>query len=303
MSTEFADEDTGTAGLFEDPEGYYPPTPPPTMQSHTLRSGRTINLHLVGYSPLEAHHLWNGSRVVADFFESHLEEVQGRTFLELGAGAGLPSIVAGLLGARKVVVTDFPDADLVATMWRNVREAGLAADSADASALTPDGVDGRHEGVDTREKGDGRIDGNCDDDDDGIVIPQGYVWGGDPAPLLAMLPADVSGQRPAGFDTLILADLVFRHSEHGRLVDSIESTMRRRRGSKAFVFFTSYRPWLQQKDLAFFDVARERGFEVEKVLERKMDKPLFEDDPGDKDILKTVTGFTVRWPSVKCEDG
>jgi nicotinamide N-methyltransferase len=23
---------------------------------------------------------------------------------------------------------------------------------------------------------------------------------------------------------------------------------------------------------------------------------LFEEDPGDKDILKTVTGWTLRWP-------
>ena len=44
--------------LFEDPEDYYPPTPPPTTQTYTTGWGDVITLHLVGHSPLEAHHLW-----------------------------------------------------------------------------------------------------------------------------------------------------------------------------------------------------------------------------------------------------
>jgi nicotinamide N-methyltransferase len=115
--------------------------------------------------------------------------------------------------------------------------------------------------------------------------------------LLARLP---DGRK--GFDVLILADLLFRHSEHGKLADTIAATLSKKKGSKAYVFFTSYRPWLQHKDLAFFDVVRERGFVVEKIIERKMDKPLFENDPGDEDVLKTVTGWTVAWPGDKCEE-
>ena len=44
--------------MFEDPADYYPPTPPPTSQTYTTTSGDIITLHLVGHSPLEAHHLW-----------------------------------------------------------------------------------------------------------------------------------------------------------------------------------------------------------------------------------------------------
>ena len=50
--------------------------------------------------------------------------------------------------------------------------------------------------------------------------------------------------------------------------------------SRAFVFFTPYRPWLLEKDLAFFDLAREAGFTVEKTFEKVMDKVMFEKDPG-----------------------
>jgi nicotinamide N-methyltransferase len=259
------------ASLFADPEDYYPPTPPPTTQTHTLASGQTLTLHLVGSSPLEAHHLWNGSRVCADFFEADpASTVRGRTVLEVGAGAGLPSLAAALLGAEKVVVTDFPDVDLVNNLWKNVGEAGLL----------PDGGHG----------------GDRDEWERGRIVADGFVWGADPQPLLARLP----GGRD-GFDVLILADLLFRHSEHGKLADTIEQTMARRKESRAYVFFTSYRPWLQHKDLNFFDLVRERGFVVEKILERKMDKPLFENDPGDEDVLKTVTGWAVTWPEDKWE--
>ncbi|KAK2056206.1 nicotinamide N-methyltransferase [Colletotrichum caudatum] len=279
--SDVADGDTGD--LFADPEDYYPPTPPPTTQTHTLSSGRVLTLHLVGYSPTEAHHLWNGSRVVSDYFEADPARVRGRTVLELGAGAGLPSLTAGILGARRVVVSDFPDVDIVQTMQKNVDEAG--------------GLEG-------------------------VVVPKGYVWGADVAPLLEII-AEPEREQPAGaggrneettttttttagsssssggkkkFDVLVLADLLFRHSEHGKLVDTIWGAMARERGAVAYVFFTSYRPWLRHKDLAFFDVARGRGLVVEQVLETKMERPLFEGDPGDVEVQKTVSGFEVRWP-------
>lgn len=95
---------------------------------------------------------------------------------------------------------------------------------------------------------------------------------------------------------LILADLLFRHSEHGALVKTIKETMRPGRDSVAYVFFTSYRPWKQALDMRFFDIAREAGLVVEQVEERRLEKPLFENDPGDVEVQKTVKGFAVRWP-------
>ncbi|RKU48658.1 nicotinamide n-methyltransferase [Coniochaeta pulveracea] len=257
-----ADDNVDTS-LFDEPEDYYPPTPPPTVSTHTLQSGQVLNLHLVGHSPLEAHHLWNGSRVCSDFFEaSPSTTVQNRTVLEIGAGAGLPSITAAILGAKKVVVTDYPDPDLVVNLWKNCEEAGL-------------------------------LPADQKDWEDGKIVADGFVWGADPTPLLK--------RAPGGFDVLILADLLFRHTEHGNMVKSIRDTLRKGRDAKAYVFFSSYRPWLQHKDLAFFDLVREKGLVVEKILERKMDRPLFENDPGDEEVLKTVTGWVVTWPESEWE--
>lgn len=352
--------------LFVEPEGYFPPTPPPTTQTYTLlptttlpyspsssssptsSPNRTITLHLVGYSPTEAHHLWNGARVIAEYFEADPALVRGRTVLELGAAAGLPSLVAAVLGARRVVMTDYPDVEIVQTMWRNIDECGLLprrrrnrkeenktaalpsttttttttsnGSAAAAAAAAPSG-DAASSPVPApgskqlRQNGDDN-GGEEEEEDQDIILAKGYVWGADPTPLLACLPDDSSPSSPSTqtqtqatltpttttttpnkkFDVLILADLLFRHSEHGHLLDTVRDTLAPA-GGKAFVFFTSYRPWLRHKDLAFFDLARERGFVVEKLLEKKMDRPMFEDDPGDEEVRKTCTGWVVRWPS------
>lgn len=258
-------EDYDMSGLMEDPEDFYPPTPPPTQQVYNMRSGKQITLHLVGASPTEAHVLWNGAKFISDYFEDNPDRVRGKTVLELGAASGLPSLVAGILGANKIVMTDYPDLDLVINMQKNIDECD--------------------ETVEPK----GRIAE--------IIDAEGFVWGGDPAPLLARLPQGAEGDEKAKFDVLVLADLLFRHKEHPDLVKTIRETMRVAPESVAYVFFTSYRPWKRELDLKFFDVAREAGFEVVQVAEKKLDQPLFENDPGDLDVQKTVSGFTVKWPA------
>lgn len=103
---------------------------------------------------------------------------------------------------------------------------------------------------------------------------QGYLWGAPVEELTKHLSSE------QGFDVLILADLLFNHSEHEKLVKSVQLTLKKSPTSKAYVFFTPYRPWLFEKDMAFFDLARESGFTVTKTFEKIMDKVMFEEDPG-----------------------
>ena len=79
---------------------------------------------------------------------------------------------------------------------------------------------------------------------------------------------------------MILADLLFNHSEHAKLVFSVTQTLKKSSDARALVFFTPYRPWLLEKDLAFFDLAKEAGFSVNQILEKVMDKVMFDEDPG-----------------------
>lgn len=260
------DVDYGFDGLMDDPEDFYPPTPPHKEEMFTMKSGKAITLRLVGSSPTEAHIVWNGSKMISDFFEDDPSRVRGRTVLELGAASGLPCLVAAILGARKVVMTDYPDPDIVSVMQKNIDACDETVDPRGRIATAVDAV--------------------------------GFVWGADSEPLLARLDQEKGGER---FDVLILADLLFRHSEHGALVKTIRETLRRAADSVAYVFFTSYRPWKKAADEKFFDIAREQGFLVEQVAERRLDKPLFDNDPGDLDVQKTVRGFAVRWPAAACE--
>jgi len=244
--------DEETLDLFQEPANYYPPSPPPTTATHTLLSGQTLTVQLVGHNPLWGHHLWQAGRIISTYFESRSHFIQNKLVLELGAGAGLPSLVCALLGAKKVVVTDYPDPELVENLRYNIEHC----------------ID-----VGKRDH----------------IVAEGYIWGADPSQLLTHIEDNNK------FDILILADLLFNHSEHGKLILTIQQTLSRSPDAAAYVFFTPYRPWLFDKDMAFFELVKEAGFGVQKILEEKMERVMFENDRGDEELRRTVFGYLVKW--------
>ena len=162
--------------------------------------------------------------------------------------------MAAILGAQKVVVTDYPDAELIENLAQNITTCSLLPRPATT------------------------------------LVAEGYLWGSSTSRVLSHLPSP--DQR---FNVLLLADLVFNHSCHDALVSTILQTLARTSEARALVFFTPYRPWLLEKDMAFFDVCRDKGLEVEKVLEEVMEKVMFENDRGDELLRRTVFGYQVRW--------
>ncbi|OAK95544.1 hypothetical protein IQ06DRAFT_60653 [Phaeosphaeriaceae sp. SRC1lsM3a] len=253
MSSEAEDEGID---LFQEPTGFYEPEKQATYASHQLLSGKELTVRLVGHNPLWGHHLWNAGRTTSTYLEEHAAAlVQNKTVLELGAGAGLPSLVCALNGAKQVVVTDYPDAELIDNLRYNIDHCSLLSSPPH-------------------------------------IVAEGYLWG---APV-----EDVVKHLPDGaetFDVLILADLLFNHSEHAKLIKTVQITLTKSPEAKAYVFFTPYRPWLLQKDLAFFDLAKKAGFEVEKTFEKVMEKVMFEEDPGDELLRRTVYGYELSWSS------
>lgn len=136
--SDIEDDSFADAGLFEEPKDFYKPLPPPTVATFErtaayVRPGEpsTLDVHLVGSSPLWGHLLWNAGKATTDYIDKNREDlVTDKTVLELGAGAGLPSLVASL-SARHTVITDYPDPDLVANLELNRTSAGLSQEHQD----------------------------------------------------------------------------------------------------------------------------------------------------------------------------
>lgn len=248
-----SDDDAETLDIFNEPKDYYVPEKPATFTSYTTKHGDTISLRLVGHNPLWGHLLWNAGQVIARYVEDNaMTLIKGKVVLELGAGAGLPSLICVKEGAEKVVVTDYPDAELIENLQYNI------------------------EHITSQQQNQ--------------IVAKGYLWGNDVQPLLEEL--DASEQ---SFDILILADILFNHSEHEKLVLTIQKTLRKDFDARALVFFTPYRPWLLKKDMHFFDLAREAGFKVKKLFEHVMDKVMFPEDRGDETLRRTVFAYEVYW--------
>lgn len=72
---------------------------------------------------LFSHFLWNAGLQLAEFIEEDEKHwgVKGEKVLELGAGTGLAGIVSALMGARGVVVTDYPAPEVLANIGANIK--------------------------------------------------------------------------------------------------------------------------------------------------------------------------------------
>lgn len=189
---------------------------------------------------MEGDLLWNAGRTSSLYLEEKAAElVEGKSVLEIGAAAGVPSIVSAIKGASTVVMTDYPDPDLVQNMREN-------ASSSKSLLSSPESL-----------------------------CVEGYRWGDPVEPLFSHLPPG-----SAGFDLLIMADVIYSHREHHNLIKTMHKTLKRTPESVALVVFTPYQPLVLPKIANFFPLAEKSGFQVTKIFEKVMDKLLFEHDPG-----------------------
>lgn len=264
-TTPSTDSDTNietSFDMFQEPEDFYPSEPEPTFidfhrNSKFIQSPdepATINLRLVGKSPLWGHLLWNAGKLTTDYLDEHRDVlVRGKTVLELGAAAALPSIVAAL-SADKVVVTDYPDPELIENIRYNIINGGLPKDIVQKVSVL------------------------------------GYIWGNDVSEILE--PIQDGSESKKKFDLMILSDLIFNHSEHTKLIRSMDEALAP--DGKALVVFSPHRPKLYNKDLAFFDLAKElANFEVVEKFEKDY-MPMFEEDEETKELRGKAFGYILQ---------
>jgi nicotinamide N-methyltransferase len=208
--------------------------------------------------------------------EIHIDKyLREKRVLEFGAGGSVPSLVAGVVNAQgqvdrkgkgkgRVISTDYPDDSLLENIRGNVRRNGL----------------------------------------EGSVEVEGFVWGRKCDGILEHLKGDNVQQEEEDddlkFDTLLLSDLIFNHSQHIPLIHSMMHLIRPHTG-RALVFHSHHLPQWRRRDLHFFRLAKNRGFSVTKVLEEKRGVQ-FEKDAGDKEVRERVWGWELKWDGVMREE-
>ena len=70
---------------------------------------------------LFATHLWSGSRLIAQFvLRLKREELINKTCVEMGSGAGLPSLACLRKGCSRVIATDYPAEKVLKTLELNL---------------------------------------------------------------------------------------------------------------------------------------------------------------------------------------
>lgn len=247
--------------IFAVPEDFLPPPEEShfvTFERDGDRSPSTIELKLVGKSPLWGHLLWNAGKYTAKYLDKHAETlVKGKKVLELGAAAGLPSIICGVNNALKVICTDYPDPDLLSHIQYNVDHC---------------------EGLDASK-----------------VVVEGFIWGHDVTPLCydhlseSELPTEIKEEDK--FDLIIMSDLVFNHTEHAKLLNNCRTALKQT--GCCLVVFSPHRPHLLENDLAFFTLCEDFDFKAEKI-EQVSYKPMFEEDEETAEIRSRVYCFELK---------
>jgi len=224
------------------------------MTGEKFRSGWLERIHF-GVTTCPG---WNAALELASILETNRDLYVGRNVLELGAGGGLPSIVAVKNGAQKVVATDYPDADLIENLAYNVS---------------------RNLEVEERKR----------------VDVQGYIWGKSVHSLLEALSLPTQSSK---FDLIILSDLIFNHSQHDTLLKTCELVISPNTPQAStpdpcvLVFYTHHRPHLAHRDMQFFTKAKERGWTCTEIFTKTF-PPMFPEDPGEESIRSTVHGWKL----------
>ncbi|KAG2067284.1 hypothetical protein BDR04DRAFT_1129677 [Suillus decipiens] len=251
------EEDFSLGDVFTEPPR--PPTPPPTFATYTRRNTfPDLKIRLVGSHPLWAHHLWNAALAFASYIDSNPEIARNRCVLELGAGGGLPGLVAVQNGAKKVVLTDYPEAALIDNLKFNTRQN-----------LSPDEQD--------------------------HVETQGYIWGHPVDNIMRALPKDTStGFHLIILSDLIFNhsqhDALLKSCDMcltSRSASDDASTT-----PCVLVFYSHHRPRLADRDLEFFSKAQAAGWVCEEIITHKY-SPMFPEDPGEEEVRATVHGWRM----------
>jgi nicotinamide N-methyltransferase len=202
---------------------------------------------------LFSHYLWNSSLMLAEFVEAgclELElvrslgsgrqdragektfDVRGLETLELGAGTALPSTLAALLGASRVVVTDYPAPPIMEVLRKNVA-CNTQPGFSPTNSVSPS------------------------------ILVEGHAWGDLETPFAL-------GHK-ASFDRIFVCDCLWTTWQHANLCRSISWFMKDGDESRAWIVAGFHTGRHSMAGFFEPQLLADAGLEVEHVWERDCD--------------------------------
>ncbi|SPO23257.1 related to NNT1 - putative nicotinamide N-methyltransferase [Ustilago trichophora] len=195
---------------------------PPSTRKATLRYKIAQNSGT--NTKLFAHHQWDAGLYLADLIAEHSSvkaqgkqradsfvDVRGKTVVELGAGTGLPGLVACVMGAERTVITDYPDPHVIENLLGNLDLALLPRKcrKSNASERQPNP---RY--LQARER----------------VRVIGLGWGNDNEESLVLAASSTPSNEltELGYDLVLAADVLWVSSAHPLLIHSIRKLLKRK---------------------------------------------------------------------------
>ncbi len=183
---------------------------------------------------LFAHHQWDAGLYLADLIAEQsfvptqsqaasevalgkqrdaFADVRGKAVVELGAGTGLPGLVACVMGAAKTVITDYPDPHVIENLRGNLELALVpkqqASDSSSQKQRNPHYAEARAR-----------------------VEVLGLGWGNHDEEARVYNSSLSSGGSGGGYDVVLAADVLWVSSAHPLLIHSIRALLKRDRNAR-----------------------------------------------------------------------
>jgi nicotinamide N-methyltransferase len=226
---ENTDNETCIGSLFADDKDQdeQDDHPERLIQVVTVGHDQTYTLSLPpDVGTLFAHCVWSGSLYLSDFLARCAKDfLLHQKTVELGAGTGLPSLVALAHGSDLSILTDYPDELVLQSLRETV-------------GLNWDAICDRRTPYFPRPP---------------PVAVVGHDWGTSVDPVVREAMRLSHGVDKSNFDLAILSECLWMHRSHAALARSVDQLVHPKHG-RVVLTYAHHVPGYEEEDDAFFEL-------------------------------------------------